>query len=50
MAVSFIGEGNWNTQKKPTDLSKVTDKLSHNVSNIPCLDRVRTHTVSGDRH
>ena len=31
MAVSFIGGGNWNTPKKTTDLSQVTDKLSHNV-------------------
>ena len=29
MAVSFIGGGNWSTQKNTTDLSQVNDKLYH---------------------
>ena len=29
MTVSFIGGGNRSTQRKPTDLSQVTDKLYH---------------------
>jgi hypothetical protein len=29
VAVSFIGEGNWSTRRKPIELSQVTDKLYH---------------------
>jgi len=29
LAVSFIDGGNHRTQRKPTDLSQVTDKLHH---------------------
>jgi len=37
MPVSFIGEGNWST-----------DKLSHNVVlSAPRLSGIRTHNVSG---
>ena len=32
-------------QEKTTDLSQVTDKLYP-----PCLSRILTHNVSGDRH
>ena len=43
MACSFIGGGNWNTQRKPPTCGK-----SHNVvSSIPCLSGVRTHNVDG---
>jgi hypothetical protein len=37
--------------KHYTNLSQVTDKLSHNVvSSTIRQERVRTHTFSGDRH
>ena len=37
--------------EKTTDLSQVTDKLSHNVvSSTPAMNGVRTYSFSGDRH
>ena len=35
--------------EKTTDLSQVTDKLSHNVVHLTLIG-IRTHNISGDRH
>ena len=44
----------WRKPKDPektTDLSEVTNTLSHNaVSSTPHLSGTRTHNVNGDRH
>ena len=35
--------------EKTTDLSQVTDKLSHNVVNFALIE-IQTHNISGGRH
>ena len=44
----------WRKQEYPektNNLSQVAHKLSHNVvSSTPCLNGIRTHNISGDRH
>jgi hypothetical protein len=48
--VSFIGGGNWRTQKKPQTCHKSLTTLSHNVVlSSPRPSGVRTHNVSGYR-
>jgi hypothetical protein len=51
MTVSFIGEGNQSTWRKPLTCRKLLKKLSHNVvSSTSRLNGIRTHNFSGDWH
>ena len=50
MAVSYIGGGNWSTQRKPWNCRKSLINLSHKVvSSTPRLNVVRTHNISGEK-
>jgi phage-related protein len=41
----------WTKPEKTTDMSQVSDKLSHNVvSSTPRLSGIPTHNVGGDTH
>ena len=50
LAVSFIGGGNWSTQRKPLTHRKSLTKSHNVVSSTPRMSEIRTHNVSGDRH
>ena len=51
VVVSFIGVGNWSTQRKSPTCCKSLTNLSHKVvSNYSSPGQTQTHNVSGDRH
>ena len=46
----FIGGGTGVPRENHRPVASNRQTLSHNVSSTPCLNGVRTHNVSGDRH